>query len=52
MGEGLAHYEIKELVAVVTIDNPPMNALDTATKEALGKVFAELDGEKEGRAFL
>jgi enoyl-CoA hydratase/carnithine racemase len=46
MSAGLAHYEIKEFVAVVAIDNPPMNALDTATKEALGKVFAELDARR------
>ena len=28
MGQKLAHYEIKDLVAIVTIDHPPMNALD------------------------
>jgi enoyl-CoA hydratase/carnithine racemase len=43
MDEDLVYYEIKELVAVVTIDNPPMNALDTATKEALEKIFVELN---------
>jgi enoyl-CoA hydratase/carnithine racemase len=43
MSEQLARYEIKEQVAVVYIDHPPMNALDVATKEAVGDVFVELD---------
>jgi len=43
MGEKLAHYAIKDLVATVTIDHPRMNALDVATKEAIGKAFVELD---------
>jgi enoyl-CoA hydratase/carnithine racemase len=47
MGQGLTHYEIKEQVAIVTIDHPPMNALDTATKEDIGEVFLELDGRRE-----
>ena len=47
MGQGLAHYEIKEQVAIVTIDHPPMNALDNATKEDIGKVFLELDEHRE-----
>lgn len=47
MGQELAHYEIKEQVAIVTIDHPPMNALDTATKEDIGQVFLELDDRRE-----
>ena len=47
MGQGLAHYEIKDQVAIVTIDHPPMNALDTATKEDIGQVFLELDDRRE-----
>ncbi|MBI5524116.1 MAG: enoyl-CoA hydratase/isomerase family protein [Desulfarculus sp.] len=43
MSEQLARYVIEEQVAVVTIDHPPMNALDVATKEAVGEVFTELD---------
>lgn len=43
MSKPLAYYEIKEQAAIVTIDHPPMNALDTATKETLGEVFTELD---------
>jgi enoyl-CoA hydratase/carnithine racemase len=53
MGQGLAHYEIKNQVAIVTINHPPMNALDVATKEAIGEVFAELDARrKEIRAVI
>jgi enoyl-CoA hydratase/carnithine racemase len=33
MAQKLAHYEIKDLVAIVTIDHPPMNALDVATED-------------------
>jgi len=47
MGQKLAHYEIKNQTAMVTIDHPPMNALDVATKEAIGEVFAELDGRRQ-----
>jgi enoyl-CoA hydratase len=39
----VVHYEIQELTAIVTIDHPPMNALDSSTKEALADVFEELD---------
>jgi enoyl-CoA hydratase len=47
MGQKLAHYEIRDLVATVTIDNPPMNALDIATKEAIGTAFMELDERRK-----
>ena len=47
MDQKLAHYEIKDQIAVVTIDHPPMNALDVATKEAIGKVFEELDRRRQ-----
>jgi len=47
MGQNLAHYEIKNQIAMVTIDHPPMNALDFATKEAIGEVFAELDARRQ-----
>lgn len=42
MGQGLTHYEIKGQTAMVTIDHPPMNALDPATKEDIYTVFMEL----------
>jgi enoyl-CoA hydratase/carnithine racemase len=49
----LARYEIKEQTAIVTIDHPPMNALDVPTKEALAEVFTELDGlRKDIRAVV
>jgi enoyl-CoA hydratase len=47
MGQKLAHYEIKDLIAIVTIDHPPMNALDGATKEAIGEAFMELDDRRK-----
>jgi enoyl-CoA hydratase/carnithine racemase len=47
MEQKLAHYEISDQIAMVTIDHPPMNALDVATKEAIGEVFNELDGRRQ-----
>lgn len=47
MGQKLSHYEIRDQIAIVTIDHPPMNALDVATKEAIGEVFAELDARRQ-----
>ncbi len=43
MNNSLVHYEIKEQIATVTLDHPPMNALDVQTKEALADVFMELE---------
>ena len=47
MGQGLAHYEIKGQTAMVTIDHPPMNALDPATKEDIHEIFMELDDRRQ-----
>jgi enoyl-CoA hydratase/carnithine racemase len=47
MDRGLAFYDIENQTAVVTIDHPPMNALDVPTKEALATVFRELDDCRE-----
>ncbi len=47
MEQKLAYYEVKGQTAVVTIDHPPMNALDATTKEAIGEVFRELDGRRQ-----
>ena len=47
MAGELAHYEIKDRVAIVMIDNPPMNALDVPTKEAVAGVFRELDDRRD-----
>jgi len=53
MGQKLAYYEIRNQTAIVTIDHPPMNALDVATKEAIGEVFSELDAcRQEIRAVI
>jgi enoyl-CoA hydratase/carnithine racemase len=47
MEQKLAYYEIRDRIAIVTIDHPPMNALDVATKEAIGEVFKELDDRRQ-----
>ncbi|MDP2968639.1 MAG: enoyl-CoA hydratase-related protein [Deltaproteobacteria bacterium] len=47
MDQKLAYYEIKGQTAIVTIDHPPMNALNAATKEAIGEVFRELDDRRQ-----
>ena len=53
MGQELAYCEIEDQTAIVTIDHPPMNALDIATKEAIGRVFMDLDNRrKELRAVI
>lgn len=39
-------------IAVVTIDNPPVNALDEATLEALGAAAAEVAEDREVRAVV
>lgn len=43
MAEELVRYEIKDRVAQVFLDHPPMNALDMDTRMALGRVFQKLD---------
>lgn len=47
MDQKLAYYEIKSQTAIVTIDHPPMNALNVATKEAIAEVFRELDDRRQ-----
>ncbi len=47
MNKNFAYYEIKDKIAFVTIDHPPMNALDVETKEAIGSVFKELEMRSE-----
>ena len=47
MEQKLAYYEMRGQIAIVTIDHPPMNALDAATKEAIGETFRELDGRRQ-----
>lgn len=43
MSQERTHYEIKNQIAIVTIDNPPMNVLDMITKEDIGGIFVKLD---------
>ncbi len=47
MDQKLAYYGLKDQIAIVTIDHPPMNALDAATKEAIAEVFRELDDRRQ-----
>jgi len=47
MDQKLAYYHLKGQTAIVTIDHPPMNALDAATKEAIAEVFKELDDRRQ-----
>ncbi len=47
MDQKLAYYEIKGQTAIVTIDHPPMNALDAATKEGIAEVFRKLDDRRQ-----
>jgi len=47
MAQELAHYEIEGMVAIVTLDNPPMNALDVPTKKAIADVFMELEERRD-----
>src|SRR4030066_2488067 len=47
MDRKLAYYEIKGQTVIVTIDHPPMNALDAATKEVIAEIFRELDDRRQ-----
>lgn len=46
MTQGLTRYDIRDQVAIVTIDHPPMNALDVPTKQDIGEIFMELDDRR------
>lgn len=41
------NYEISDRIAVVTIDNPPMNAMSMAARIDLGKVFEEMEDRRD-----
>jgi enoyl-CoA hydratase len=47
MGSERAHYELDGQTAIVTIDNPPLNALDLPTKECIRDIFIEMDDRRE-----
>jgi enoyl-CoA hydratase/carnithine racemase len=47
MAEKLATYSIENAVALITIDNPPMNPLTTELRNQLVALFDELDAKKD-----
>ncbi len=47
MKSSLAHCNVEDGIALVTINHPPMNALDLATKEEIQRVFQELEDRRE-----
>jgi enoyl-CoA hydratase/carnithine racemase len=49
---GSVRVERSDGVAVVTVDNPPVNALPDAVLEALGQTAAELAGDRSVRAVV
>ncbi|MEW5946441.1 MAG: enoyl-CoA hydratase-related protein [bacterium] len=52
MGREFVRMEtVKERIAVVTIDNPPMNPLSDGVKKELGEAFDEL-GERKDEVFV
>ncbi|MBU1273857.1 MAG: enoyl-CoA hydratase/isomerase family protein [Proteobacteria bacterium] len=48
MPEPLVQYKIEDSIAQVTLNNPPLNSLTMATREALRDAFLEL-GEQSGQ---
>ena len=46
------HFVIKEGIAIVTIDHPPVNALDQKTVRELGEVFDELNENPEAKIII
>ena len=51
MGEIVA-YSLEDGVAVVRIDNPPVNAMDRGVRAGLDKAFSELKGRPDVRAIV
>lgn len=47
MNGKLATYTVDASIAVITIDNPPMNPLTTEVRKQLGSVLDELDSKKD-----
>ena len=52
MNENLVKYEIKEQIAQIKLNHPPMNALDVPTKLALEKVLEELASRDDIKAAI
>ena len=51
MGE-IVSYSVVDGVAVVRIDNPPVNAMDRAVRAGLEKTFSDLKGRPEIKAIV
>ncbi len=49
---GTVRVEMEGPVAVLTLDRPPMNALDAGFAKAFGDAFAELEGSEDVRAVV
>lgn len=47
MSEKLVTYAIDESIAIITIDNPPMNPLTTELRDQLLAILDELDSKKD-----
>jgi len=48
----LVHYGLRDQVAVVTIDNPPVNALSPGVPEAIEAAIARAAQDPEARAVV
>jgi 3-hydroxyacyl-CoA dehydrogenase len=46
----LVHYEIRDQVAVITVDNPPVNALSPGVPEAIEAAVSRAANDPEARA--
>lgn len=51
MGE-IVSYSVVDGVAVVTIDNPPVNAMDRGVRAGLQKTFSDLKGRSDVKAIV
>src|SRR5207342_1804682 len=51
MGE-IVSYSVVDGVAVVTIDNPPVNAMDRGVRAGLQKAFSDLKGRPDVKAIV
>jgi 3-hydroxyacyl-CoA dehydrogenase len=51
MGE-IVSYSLDDGIAVVRIDNPPVNAMDRSVREGLDKAFTELGSRKDVKAVV
>ncbi len=47
MDKDLAYFDIKDQVAFIMINHPPMNALDISTRETITSIFQELEKYKK-----